>query len=268
MVREGRVTIGGRTSRYIEAGSGWPVVLLHAFPLNAEMWRPLLERVPNGWRYIAPDLRGFGPGGVAPLGPVNMADYAADVTAVLDALEIDAATIGGLSMGGYVTLAMFRAAPERFTGIVLADTRPQADTEAGREGRRRLLGIAQQGGTAAVTEDMLPKLVGETTRRERPEVAGQVRRIAGMNSTEAVAAAIEAMMRRQDSTDLLPRISRPALVIVGDEDTLTPRTDAEDMQRLLSRSRLVAIPGAGHLSALEAPDAFASALADFLTSNM
>ena len=268
MVREGRVTIGGRQSRYIEAGSGWPVVLIHAFPLNAEMWRPVLDRVPAGWRYIAPDLRGLGPGGAAAEGPVTMADYAADTVALLDALEIDEAVIGGLSMGGYVTLAMFRAAPERFSGVVLADTRPQADTEAGRDGRRRLLGLAREGGVSAVVEDMLPKLLGDTTRRKRPQVAGEVRAIASMNSTGAVAAAIEAMMRRPDSTDLLGKMSRPALVVVGEEDALTPRADADGMQRLLPRSRLVEIPGAGHLSAMEDPEAFASALADFLSANM
>lgn len=262
------MTIGGRDARYLEAGSGWPVVLIHAFPLNADMWRSQLERVPDGWRYIAPDLRGFGPGAQAPGGPVTMDDLAADVLCVLDALVIDEATIGGLSMGGYVTLAMLRAAPERFTGVVLADTRPQADSDDARAGRRAMLALVHDRGPAAVVEQMLPKLLGETSRRERPALEAEVRRIAVSNSTGAIAGAIEAMMGRRDSTDLLPRISRPALVIVGAEDTITPPADAEAMQRMLSRSRLVTLPGAGHLSSMETPDVFASALTDFLSSPM
>lgn len=268
MIREAVATIGGRRSRYLEAGAGWPVVLLHAFPLNADMWRPQLERVPDGWRYVAPDLRGFGPGAEAADGPASMADLAADVAALLDRLAIDAAVIGGLSMGGYVTLALCRAAPERFTGIMLADTRPQADTEDGRAGRRKMLDLLRDGGPAAVVDQMLPKLLGDTSRRERPAVEAEVRRIATANSPSAIAGAIHAMMGRPDSTDLLATMSCPALVVVGEEDTITPPADAEATQRLLPRSRLVVLPQAGHLSNLETPDAFASALADFTSSYM
>src|SRR6187402_1146662 len=107
MVRESRADVDGRTIRYLEAGSGWPVVLIHAFPLNADMWRPQLERVPEGWRFIAPDLRGFGPDAQVPAGTqhTTLDEMAADVAALLDDLEIDPAVIGGLSMGGYVTFA-------------------------------------------------------------------------------------------------------------------------------------------------------------------
>lgn len=268
MIRAGVVEVGGRRTRYLEAGAGWPVVLLHAFPLNADMWRPQLERVPDGWRYIAPDLRGFGPGAGPSAGSVTMGDLASDVVGMLDALEIDEATIGGVSMGGYVTFAMLRAAPDRFTGVVLADTRPQADSDEARAGRRAMLTLVGARGPAAVAEQMLPKLLGETSRRERPALEAEVRRMAVSNSTGAIAGAIEAIMGRRDSTDLLSQVNRPTLVIVGAEDTLTPPADAEAMQRLLPRSRLVVLPGAGHLSNMETPDAFSSALADFIGSNL
>src|SRR6188768_4188416 len=114
MVRDLRATINGRKVRYLEAGSGWPVLLIHAFPLNADMWRPQLERVPEGWRLIAPDLRGFGQSRL-PAGPgtpvASLDDYAADLEVLLDHLNIDELVIGGLSMGGYVTLALFRRSP-------------------------------------------------------------------------------------------------------------------------------------------------------------
>jgi 3-oxoadipate enol-lactonase len=267
MVREAFVEGGGRPTRYLEAGAGWPVVLVHAFPMNADMWRPQLERVPDGWRYIAPDLPGFGKSdSVAP--PTTVDAMAQSVAAVMDDLGIDPAVIGGLSMGGYVTFALYRRQPERFTAMILADTRPQADTEEGREGRRKMIGVLKDGGVRAVADQMVPKLLGETSRRDRPDVVREARRIAEANAPGAVAAALEAMMTRPDSTGLLPRISCPVLIAVGDEDVITPMAEAESMQRALGRSRLVVLPGAGHLSNMETPDAFSDALADFVASNL
>jgi pimeloyl-ACP methyl ester carboxylesterase len=108
MVREHRVDLSGRTTRYLESGAGWPLVLLHAFPLSAEMWRPQLERAPRGWRLIAPDIRGFGASPFDTASVPTMDEYAADVVALLDHLELERAVIGGLSMGGYITFALLR----------------------------------------------------------------------------------------------------------------------------------------------------------------
>jgi pimeloyl-ACP methyl ester carboxylesterase len=262
--------IAERPMRYLEAGSGWPVVLLHAFPLSAEMWRPQLERVPEGWHFIAPDLRGFGP--EAPDSrrtvPATLDDMAADVVLLLDRLEVERAVIGGLSMGGYVTFALFRRAPERFSGIILADTRPQADTPAGRDGRRKLIESARTRGPAAVADAMLPKLLGKTSRSRRPSLELQVRQMIEREHAEGIVGALEAMLARPDSTPDLARIACPTLVVVGDEDELTPPADAELMQNHIVRSRLVVLPEAGHLSSLEAPDGFTLAVSDFLTSNL
>ena len=267
MIRERHVTTGAGRTRVLEAGAGWPVVLLHAFPLNADMWRHQLTAIGDGCRLIAPDLPGFGP--AAATAPASsMEAMAAPVRDVLDALEIERAVIGGLSMGGYVTFALYSLAPERFSGIVLADTKATADTESAREGRRGLLQVARERGAAAVAEEMLPKLLGETTRRERPEVAQRVRDIVETNAVEAITGAIEAMMGRPDSTPLLDRMSFPALIAVGAEDAVTPQADAEAMQRRVPRSRLVVFPAAGHLSNMETPDTFSQALSDFLASNL
>jgi pimeloyl-ACP methyl ester carboxylesterase len=270
MVRETRTTTGGRARRYLDAGSGWPVVLLHAFPFSADMWRPQLERVPEGWRFIAPDLAGFGPDAVAWSGatPPTVADMAADVQRFLDALEIDEAVIGGLSMGGYVTFALFRAAPQRFTGMILADTRPQADTPEGRDGRKTMIERARSGGPAAVADAMLPKLLGPTTRARRPALPPLVRQMIERERVDGIVGALEAMLARPDSTSDLARIACPALVIVGDEDEITPPADADMMHNQIARSRLVMLPEAGHLSNLEAPDGFTLALGDFLASNL
>lgn len=269
MIRDARVAIGGRSTRYLEAGAGWPVILLHAFPLNADMWRPQLDQVPQGWRFIAPDLRGFGPaaeitGDHAP----SMDDFADDVGGVMDALEISEAVIGGLSMGGYVAFALSRRAPERFTGMLLADTKPQADTPEGREGRRKMIDLVHAGGAAAVADQMLPKLLGSTSHDTRPEIAAAVRQMIEAASVAAISGAIEAMLARPDSTADLAAISWPTLVLVGAEDVLTPPADAEAMQHGIARSRLVILPAAGHLSSLETPEGFSRALADFLQSSM
>jgi pimeloyl-ACP methyl ester carboxylesterase len=268
MVRESRITVSGRPVRYLEAGSGWPVVLIHAFPLNADMWRPQLERVPDGWRFIAPDMRGFGPDAAGNPGAISLDDMAGDVATLLDQLVIDTAVIGGLSMGGYITFALFKRAPERFTGMILADTRAQADTPEGLEGRRKTIAVARAEGPAGVASSLLPKLLGKTSSARRPEVTTTVRAMMERSTTEGIVAAVEAMMDRPDRTSELPGISCPTLVIVGEEDVVTPVADAVAMQNQIARSRLVILPEAGHLSNLEVPDGFTLALGDFLSSNL
>ena len=179
---------------YLEAlprSSGRPertLVLIHAFPLNARMWEPQLALAEAGWRVIAPHLRGMNGG--PPHAPVaTMDDCAADVIDLLDALHIENAVIGGLSMGGYVAFALFRHAPRYFRGMVLADTRPQADTPEAIEGRKRLLGVVREKGAAAVADEMLPKLLGETTRRNRPDLVAHVGDLVRSNPPDAIAGA-------------------------------------------------------------------------------
>ena len=255
-----RATVNGRVVRYFEAGSGRPLLLIHAFPYNAEMWRPQLAQVPDGWRFVAPDLRGFG--GTLDEGTpaLTLDDHADDLLGFLDALEIDSPVVGGLSMGGYITFALFRRAPERIAGMVLADTRPQVDSPDGRRGRQALLDLLHSRGVGAVADDLLGKQLGQTTLRERPEVAAEVRRLIESSSPRAIEAAVTALLSRPDSTPDLARIRCPTLVIVGAEDTITPPADAEAMYLALG-SVLVVIPGAGHVSNLEAPGAFNAALA-------
>lgn len=257
MIAERHATIAGRQVRFLEAGTGWPVVLLHAFPMNADMWRPQLERVPDGWRFVAPDMSGS-----------TMDEMAGGVLRLLDDLEIERGVIGGLSMGGYVTFAAYRLAPERFSGMLLANTRAAADTPQAREGRQKMIAVAREQGAAAIAREMLPKLLGATTRAERPQVEAAVRQIVESRPPDAVAEALGAMMERPDSTPGLERISSATLVITAEEDTLIPAKEIEAMQSRIPRSRLVLLRRAGHLSNLEAPDEFSQALADFLTSNM
>jgi 3-oxoadipate enol-lactonase len=256
---------------WLEAGAGWPVILLHAFPLTAEMWRPQLASVPDGWRFIAPHLRGFGgtlPPSRADGGAAAIDDYAADVGSLMDALEIESAMIGGLSMGGYVAFALFRQEPARFAGMVLADTRSRADTPDGRAARTAMRTLVGERGASAVADQMLPKLLSERARREQPDVVALVRGLIERQTPEGIDAAIAAMMDRPDATADLAQINCGTLVLVGEHDAITPPAEAEAMQQALSRATLAVIPDAGHLSNLEQPEAFSRALADFLLARL
>jgi 3-oxoadipate enol-lactonase len=271
MVSAGRLRYLERTPS-LNARARGTLVLLHAFPLNARMWEPQLALASRGWRVIAPHMRGLDEGGgetspsadEAVRATPTIDDSAGDVIDLLDALHIEEAVVGGLSMGGYVALAMLRHAPRYFRGLVLADTKPQADTPDGLDGRRRMLRLVAEGGAAAVAADMIPKLLGETTRRRHPDVAERVRSLVLSNSARSIAGMVHVLMSRSDSTPLLPTIHFPTLIIVGDEDTVTPPEIAEGMRQSIAGSTLVVVPEAGHLSSLEQPAAFDAALARFL----
>ncbi|MCC7184680.1 MAG: alpha/beta fold hydrolase [Acidobacteria bacterium] len=259
-----------RTVRYHDAGSGRTCVLLHAFPLSADQWLPQLARVPQGWRIVAPDVRGFRGMGEAyqdvGLDSATMATHAADVLQLLNHLDVDRAVVGGLSMGGYITLAVARAAAGRLEGIILADTKAGADSEEGRAGRDAMLAKVQAEGVGAIADQMLPKLLGATTQQEQPDLTEAVRTLILRNTPEAVASAVQAMKTRPDSTGDLAGITCPALVICGAEDVLTPPADSEALVRALPSARAVLLPRAGHLSNLEAPLAFNETLYKFLTT--
>jgi 3-oxoadipate enol-lactonase len=228
------------------------------------MWERQLTLAEAGWHVIVPQLRGFD-GGTGEPHASSVDDYAGDVIDLLDSLHIDEAVIGGLSMGGYIAFAVLRHAARYVHALVLADTKSQADSPEAVEGRKRLLQTLDAHGAAGVADEMIPKLLGETTRRERPEVVAHVRELVLASSSAAIGGAIRALMSRPDSTPLLPTIHVPTLILVGVEDTVTPVANALEMQRGIAGAELVQIPGAGHLSNLEQPEGFDAALARFLT---
>ena len=260
--------LADRSVRYLDAGSGHVVVLLHAFPLSADQWLPQLHRVPPGWRAIAPDLRGFrgsrsalsfiGPG------PVTMETYAEDVLTLMSHLGVERAAVVGLSMGGYVAFAMARRSPGRLVGLVLANTRSDADSPDAGASRDRLIALTERDGTAALAQDMLPKLLGSTSRQEQPDLEEVVRGLVEANDGEAMISALRAMKARPDSRPLLSTLDCPALIVTGEEDALIPAQEASAMRQAIPNGTHVVVPRAGHLTNLESPGAFNSALARFL----
>jgi pimeloyl-ACP methyl ester carboxylesterase len=247
-------------------GAGPALLLLHAFPLSARMWDDVRPALSQAGRLITPDLRGFGGSPVAGAEQTPSLDAMADdVAALLDRLGLDRVVLGGLSMGGYVAMAFLRRHRDRVRALVLADTKAGADSAAARDNRERIARtVLAEGSPRVLVDDVLPGLLGDTTKRERPAVVERVRRLIEAAPPAAVAWAQRAMAARPDSTQTLAHTHVPALVVVGAEDTLSTAADAQTMARALTDARVVVVPGAGHLTAVETPADFAAAVGEFL----
>jgi pimeloyl-ACP methyl ester carboxylesterase len=257
-----RVAVEGAELVVEVRGDGVPVLFVHGFPLDRAMWRHQLA-VLTRCRRIAPDLRGAGASS-APADGYSMGRYADDLVAVLDALEVPRAVVCGLSMGGYVAFELVRRYPDRLAGLVLCDTRAESDTEEGRRSRDELATLAEHEGAAAVAERMLPKMLAPTTVAEQPELVAEVRAMMQRAPVAGLVGALRAMRERPDSTPVLPAIRVPTLVIVGEEDQVTPPAGVERMAAAIPGARVARIPAAGHLAPLEQPIPTSSALAEFL----
>jgi pimeloyl-ACP methyl ester carboxylesterase len=246
-----------------DVGSGTPLVLLHAFPLSSAMWLNQREGLAGRFRVITPDLRGFG-GSVLGGDEPSIEEMADDVARLFRRLGITRAVVGGLSMGGYVAMAMCRRHPELVMGVVLADTRASADPDPVRENRVRQAERLETEDTVAVlVDEVLPDLIGPTTLRQRALVYGRVRGLVQATPPRAAAWAQRAMAARSESFETLRELKVPALVVVGSEDTLATEDDARAMVEALPNAELLVIPRAGHLCAVEQPDLFNQAVAEF-----
>jgi pimeloyl-ACP methyl ester carboxylesterase len=241
-------------------GTAAPLVLLHAFPLERSMWRPVAGRLAAaGVPAVLVDLPGLGESPL-PDGVPDLAVSADAVAGVLDALELPRAVVAGVSMGGYVALALARRHPGRLAGLALVDTKAEADGDAARTTRERVAAAVEGPEGTAALDPMLEALLGPTTRADRAELAGEVAAALRAARPEGVAWSQRAMAARPDSTALLPGITVPAAVVVGAEDGLAPPAQAAAMAEALPDAVLTEIPRAGHLTPLEAPDAVAAAL--------
>ncbi len=240
------------------------VILLHAFPCDGSMWSAQREALTgSGLRVLTPDLRGFG-GSSLPNDPPSLDHMADDVIALMDDLAIPSAAIGGLSMGGYVAMNLARRHPSRMAALMLIDTKATADPPAGVEGRLAMAAELESTGTGILRERVLPALVGPTTRDHRPEAMARVSHWIDTVPAATAAWAQRAMAARPDSLDVLAAFTGPALVIWGDEDTLSSPADHSLMADALRDVQRVEIPGCGHLSAVECPEAVTAALRSFL----
>jgi 3-oxoadipate enol-lactonase len=262
------ITANGIRMAYSEAGSGIPLVLVHGYPLNRQLWHAQVEGLAGQARVLAVDLRGHGDSQTVP-GPYSMDLFADDLNAFLDALGIDQPIIlAGLSMGGYVAFAFFRKYARRLGGLILTATRAAADSAEGKAARDQSMMTAREKGVAAIVEGMLPKMLAPSTLQERPELVEQTRQIMLHTSLEGVLGDLVALRDRPDSSSTLAQISLPTLILPGAGDQIIPLSEAQAMEAGIRGSRLVVIPGAGHLTCLENPAVFNQAVREFFFSSI
>lgn len=252
---------------YSDHGIGLPVIFLHAFPLNRAMWDAEIAALLDEQRYrlVSLDWRGLGESDV--VGEITTMDVlAGDIVALMDHLGIEKAVLCGLSMGGYVAFACWRQYAQRIGGLILADTRPAADTPEAQANRENVARLAETQGTTAIADLQLPRLISDYTRQHDPSVETRVRQMMNAATPSGIAAASRGMARRADSSDLLAGISCPTLVITGQQDAIIPPSEAQAYAERIPDAQFVVIPNAGHLSNLEQPDIFLATISSFLRS--
>ncbi len=248
---------------YEVRGSGPDVVLLHPFPCAHEFWLPLVEALESRFRFILPDLRGLGRSQTGE-GPATMARHAADLLGLCDALKLRRVIFGGCSIGGYILFELWRRQPERFRALLLADTKSPADTPSEREARLKMAEAVLERGPQTILDALLSRLLGETTRRNRPDIAAAARALMARNTAQGLSAVQRGMAERPDSTATLRTISVPTMVMGGEEDMLTPRLEMERLANGIPGAELRILLHAGHLAAFEQPEEFLLAVLPWL----
>jgi len=265
-----RTQINSILLAYDDHGVGLPVIFLHAFPLNRQIWAGEIQALLEDQRYrlVNLDWRGFGESEISssPTEPTisTMVTFADDIAGLMDKLGISQAVLCGLSMGGYAAFAFAHKYPERLSGLVLADTRPGSDLPEAQVNREHVAKLAESSGTSAVADLQLPRLISNYTREHSPHVETRVRQLIDAATPQGIAAASRGMAIRNDSTNLLAQITCPTLVIVGEDDALIPPQVAQEYATRIPGAQLTIIPHAGHLSNLEQPHAFIATLRQFL----
>ncbi|MGD1277340.1 MAG: alpha/beta fold hydrolase [Tepidisphaeraceae bacterium] len=251
--------VHGATIHYRQRGAGVPLVLVHGFPLDQRLWEGQWTDLSRCCRVITPDLPGFGlSGGGESFSIESLAD---DLHAFLQQMEALPAVLGGLSMGGYVAQAYVQKYAADLRGLILLDTRASADTPAGKQARNEMIELARQKGSAAVAEQMRPKVLPP---QADPQVLARVTEMMTACPSRTIQQASAAMRDRPDYTEALGRIAVPTLVVVGELDALSPPSVALAMQKAIPRATLAVIAGAGHLSPIERPQQVNRAIEQFL----
>lgn len=239
-----------------------PLVLLHAFPYDSRMFADQVSGLGDVANVLTPDLPGFGTEPV--ISGVTLEQIADRTATLLDRHGIAKAVIGGVSMGGYAAMAFARKYPQRLSGLILADTRSEPDDEAAKGNRGKAIDLVRQQGVAAFIETQIPKLISPASQSDQPQFADGVRSLAKRQSPEGVCEALAMLRDRPDASPGLAKITCPTLIVVGEEDAITPPALAEAMKAIIQHATLVKIPKAGHLANWERPAVFDSTVRTFL----
>ncbi|HPO99054.1 MAG TPA: alpha/beta fold hydrolase [bacterium] len=239
------------------------LILVHAFPLNGGMWKHQVNDLSDILHVYAPDLPGFGRSKPFEDAP-SMADYAKTLIQFMDEQELEKAIFGGCSMGGYILFELWRQVPERIAGLILCDTRAEADTPEAQEKRLHTIEDIRNQGTDNLAASTIPNLLSFNTLESREDVVAEVIELIHDNSPIGIIHALQALAARPDSTSTLAGINVPTLILVGSEDILTPPSLARSMQSAIPNAQLEILPDAGHLSPFENPQAANQAIRKFL----
>jgi pimeloyl-ACP methyl ester carboxylesterase len=259
--------VNGIQLGYDDVGAGIVILLLHGFPHNRTLWAPQTSALVDRARCVAPDLRGFGESSVA--GPFTIDQYADDVAALVRLLRVGdergRVVVCGLSMGGYISFALWRRHRDLVRALVLVDTRAGEDSEQSRTSRRSQIALVQERGAEALASTLVAAQLGKTTRSKQAGAVDTVYRLLASAPVGGVVGALEAMIARPDSTPTLATIDVPTLIVVGDEDAVTPVSDSRAMQAAIAGSQLQIVERAGHLTPFERPAAFNHVVSEFLS---
>lgn len=244
-------TIGAGASEVKKSAATKPaIILIHAFPTDHRLYEPQVNDLKKQFNVIAVDLKGFGKAPAADGNAITMADYATQVKEIMDTQHIDKAIIGGVSMGGYVTLAFLKQYPNQVRGIILSDTQAIADTEEAKTKRETNATNVLKNGTSQLVKDFLPTLLSPNADQH---LVVFLQDIMASQSPQGVASALRGMALREDTSQVLSAAKVPTLILAGEKDVIISPEQSKKMHDLLPGSKLVVIPNAGHLSSLEQP---------------
>lgn len=261
-----KINIDSGFLHYETLGRGTPLLFIHGYPLSAKIWDPQMNALSDHASLISIDLRGHGES-YPYEGPYSMDLLANDCKALLDELNIrEQAVVCGLSMGGYVAMAMYRNFPELIKGMIFTSTRPAPDSPEGKANRDLAIQNARQHGAISIADSMLPKLFSPLTLSNNPTLLNKVHTMMVKTSVQGMIGVLQGMRDRPDSTPLLPKISCPVLIIHGTDDQIIPMKEAELMAQHIPKSQFVKINRAGHLVNLEQPKIYNQAVLNFLNT--
>jgi len=254
-----KLELNSGTVSYVDAGNGPAVLLIHAFPLNNTMWASQIAALSGKFRVIAPNIRGFGES--QPASSWTMEEIADSLNEFLDKLGVKDSAVVGVSMGGYIALTFWSKYPKRVRQLVLSNSRARADNDTEKNARNDMIAAIEQSGVAILPDRMLPRLLQPNPPAG---IVGNVRTMIESTSPAAAVYAVMAMRDRMDFSSMLHRIECPTMVITGENDVIIRMEDSRAVADGISGARFVTIPNSGHLSNLENPEAFNTALLSFL----
>lgn len=264
-------SVNGTNLFYTDIGKAesLPMVLIHGFPFSSEMWKgqtQMLKDNKENLRILTYDLRGHGRSDVGD-GQYTIEQFVDDLISLLDYLKIAKTILCGFSMGGYIALRAIERNPDRFNALVLCDTMSTADSNEAKIRRTNSIKIVKKEGVERFAEGFLKAVFAPQTFNTKPGIINEIRRTVLSNTPLGICGALLAMAGRTDTTEALPKIGVPTLILVGEHDAVTPPSAAKSMHDRITNSRLHLIANAGHMSNLENPNVFNEHLTGFLFDN-